>query len=249
MIEFVRFVEQYHVGHLTMAAVGAGFVGAALVDQARLRQRSRREPGPRLAAAGVSESLAGGGPRAQAGGGGRAGDAGRGTARRVLRETRLRHLAALLTLVAGVIHLLVAPEHFAEGLTVGALMAAAGTAQVVAGVLLWRRPSRLILAAALAGTLGILAVYAVSRTTGLPIGPTPWVPERVGTIDLASKVTEVEFVATAVLLLALGRRPAAGPGPPRLAGAGRGEPDAGLRSGHSWPALHRRLWHRAEGRP
>jgi hypothetical protein len=243
MIEFVQLARQYHVEHLTMAAVGAAFVVAALVDQARLRHGRRRDHGQRVAAAGVGggigtgtgvgRRLLGGDPPAGAPAvahaSGHAAEAGRasGAARGGLRETRLRHLAALLALVAGVIHLLVAPEHFAEGAAVGAFMVVAGAAQVAAGALLWLRPSRPLMVAALAGTLGILAVYAASRTTGLPIGPTPWVPERVGTIDLASKVTEVEFVATVGLLLALGRAPAAAA--PRAAGAGPGAPRTGGR--------------------
>jgi hypothetical protein len=208
MIEFVLFVRRYHVEHLTMAAVAAVFIVVALVDQARLRRRQGSTGRPAAAPHGAAAPS---GVRKTA-----AARDGRiaGTARaygsaagHTARTTRLRHLAALLAVTAGAIHLLVAPEHFAEDIAPGAFMVAAGAAQIAAGVLLLLHPSRLVMVASVAGTLAILAVYAASRTTGLPVGPTPWVPERVGTIDIASKVTEVEFVAIVVLLMVLGGAP------------------------------------------
>lgn len=216
MIELVQFARLYHVEHLAMAAVGVVFLVVALVDQARLRHHRRRADGPRTAAALLAAAPAGGAADVGAQASDRSANAYGRPIRRATRQTRLRHLTALLAIVAGAVHFLVTPEHFAEGLAPGAFMLTAGTAQVAAGVLLLLlRPSRALLAAAVAGTLGILVVYVVSRTTGLPIGPTPWVPERVGMIDLASKVTELEFVAAGVLLMMLDRAPAARP-PRRL---------------------------------
>jgi hypothetical protein len=79
-------------------------------------------------------------------------------------------LAAVL-LVAGTIHLLLTPEHLAESTLLGAGFLLAGVAQVVLAVLvLLRRPSDLVLTAAIAVTVALIALYAYAVLVGLPFG-------------------------------------------------------------------------------
>ena len=41
----------------------------------------------------------------------------------------------------------------------------------------------------------MVAVWAVSRTTGLPVGPDPWMPEALGALDLLATGLEIVLIA------------------------------------------------------
>jgi hypothetical protein len=64
-------------------------------------------------------------------------------------------------------------------------------AQLIWGIAVYRGASRTVLLAGVAGNLAIVAVWILSRTTGLPIGPTPGDPEAVGLIDTVASCDEV----------------------------------------------------------
>ncbi|HMA35487.1 MAG TPA: multicopper oxidase family protein [Chloroflexia bacterium] len=106
---------------------------------------------------------------------------------------------ALLTLGVAAIHFAVAPDHLDEYLPFGLFFIALGLAQVALAVATLWRPGRRLFAGAALGTLGVLGLWALSRTSGLPLGPTPWQPEAVGVADLLAAVLE----GAAVLLFAL----------------------------------------------
>src|SRR6266700_1042630 len=114
-------------------------------------------------------------------------------------------LAALLSLGAAVIHVAVAPEHLAEFWAFGAFFTGAGVVQAALAVAMLAVPARRLLAAALVGTLGVLGLWVVSRTAGVPIGPHPWVPEAIGMTDIACTLMEV--IEVAVLAVLVVRRP------------------------------------------
>jgi hypothetical protein len=110
----------------------------------------------------------------------------------------------LFSAAAGFVHAMVAPQHFQEGLTVGVFTLAITVGQftgVVAGL---NRPSRALWVATAAGNAAVLLIWALSRTTGLPVGPEPWTAEAVGLLDLACGAYEVAIVA-GCLKLAAGR--------------------------------------------
>lgn len=80
--------------------------------------------------------------------------------------------------------------------------AAAAVFQVgIAGVLLVGKPSRKVLALAVAGNAVLCAMWAWSRTAGLPWGETSGVAEDVGPIDLATVLLQVVAIATGARLL------------------------------------------------
>jgi hypothetical protein len=106
-----------------------------------------------------------------------------------------RAVAAVLAAFAASIHFAVAPDHFAVAFAFGAFMVGVGAAQLAVGFLLLLRPSRSVVFATIVLAIAIIAVYAASRTTGLPVGPTPWAPEAIEQIDVASKVTELLLLA------------------------------------------------------
>ena len=79
--------------------------------------------------------------------------------------------AALLTLGAAAIHFSVAPDHLQEYPLFGILFLLTGTSQAVLAVLTLLRPRPLIFEVAIAIAAGCIAVWAISRTVGLPFGP------------------------------------------------------------------------------
>jgi FtsP/CotA-like multicopper oxidase with cupredoxin domain len=113
--------------------------------------------------------------------------------------------AALLTLGAAFVHLAVAPEHLREYLPFGIFFLAVGCAQIVLAVELVMRPTRRLALLMAAGSAALVALWFVSRTRGLPIGPTPGKPEDVGLADIICNI--LEMVST-LLFLALAAWPA-----------------------------------------
>lgn len=115
-----------------------------------------------------------------------------------------RHGLALAALGAGAIHLAHGPEHLAAWAPLGAGFVAAGVLQLLWAVALLRRDSRPLLAAGAAGSLLFVGVWAVSRTTGLPLGPEAFERAPVGVADLTCALLELTVAAGALTLL---RRP------------------------------------------
>src|ERR1700687_4850296 len=99
--------------------------------------------------------------------------------RRTFGGVRL-YSAALLTFGAALIHLAAAPAHLREYLPFGLFFLAVGSAQIVLAVELIARPTRRLALALAAGSLALVGLWFVSRSVGLPIGPTPGVPEDLG---------------------------------------------------------------------
>jgi hypothetical protein len=117
------------------------------------------------------------------------------------RPTPLVALVAAASAGAAGVHALVGPEHFREAAVFGVFMAAAAALQGAWAVLLLRRPSERLLLAAVIGNGAVVAIWAVSRTTGMPIGATPWVPELITAKDAVATALELVIEAGALWLL------------------------------------------------
>lgn len=99
--------------------------------------------------------------------------------------------AALLTAGAAAIHLGVAQAHFAEWWASGAFFLGAAAAQSAWAVAAWTRsPVRRRLGIGAALNLGLVAIWALSRTAGIPLGPGGGAPEPVGAADLITVAME-----------------------------------------------------------
>ncbi|HEX5503187.1 MAG TPA: alpha/beta hydrolase [Thermomicrobiales bacterium] len=130
--------------------------------------------------------------------------------RRTLRAT-----AAVLALGVAAIYGRVAPQYFGVYPPFGLGALAAGLAALAAAVMALARPTRRRCAGAAAGSLALIAVWAASRTSGLPVGPAPWRADDVGFTDLVCVALEA---VAALLFVRLARRPrATRPGRPRRA--------------------------------
>jgi FtsP/CotA-like multicopper oxidase with cupredoxin domain len=113
--------------------------------------------------------------------------------------------AALLTAGPAAIHFAVAPMHFQEYVPFGVFFVAAGALQLAAAAAMLLRPSRRLFLASGAGTIGVIALYLLSRTAGVPVGPHPGRPEMVGIPDVTC--TAMELVSLPLFALAAFRRP------------------------------------------
>ncbi len=92
-------------------------------------------------------------------------------ARRRQLATRTQVCIALASVLAGAIHLAVAPEHFEEWWVYGAFFVVTGLFQLAYATTVLRRPTPLVALTGILVNLGIVLTWVVSRTTGLPITP------------------------------------------------------------------------------
>lgn len=105
--------------------------------------------------------------------------------------------AAALSVVAGLIHLVVAPEHFEEWIGYGLFFAVATVAQLMYALLIvaWK-PTRNLLLAGIIGNGLIIGLYLVTRTFGIPFfGPHAGHVEPIGMLDTISKIIELGLIA------------------------------------------------------
>jgi hypothetical protein len=99
-------------------------------------------------------------------------------------------IACGLSWGAGLIHVKAAVDHLDEYVLYSVFFECLAVFQLVWGVVLYRSPSRRLMLAGAATSLGVVLLWIASRTTGLPIGPTPWSPEPVGAIDVIASADE-----------------------------------------------------------
>lgn len=110
-------------------------------------------------------------------------------------------IAAVSAAAAGFVHFAVAPEHFAEWWGFGTFFVLCGEVQLGWALLVRRVPRDWVLAIGLTGSLFLVFLWAVSRTSGLPLGPDPGVPEAVGTPDVLAVGFELVSAASCALAL------------------------------------------------
>ncbi len=132
-------------------------------------------------------------------------DEGAVSVRGVLRTAEGSHplrLVAGFTVAAGVIHAVAMVEHFGEHPVYGVFFAVVAVWQLAWGTMVYRRPeARRSLTAAAIANLAVVAIWAVSRTTGLPLGPEAGRPEVPGVIDILATLDEVAIVALVIGIL------------------------------------------------
>jgi MFS family permease len=108
------------------------------------------------------------------------------------RPKLVLYAAAALSLLAALIHLWVAPEHFEEWWGYGAFFVVAAAAQLLYGPVLLRWPTRAVLLWGIAGNLMIVALYLLTRTVGIPLfGPKAGEVEQIGFADVCATTSEL----------------------------------------------------------
>lgn len=148
-----------------------------------------------------------------------------GETREAIREDRLAGLAGASVLLAGAIHLAVAPSHLLEAPVIGVLFLGLGLAQVATAVAFRTARGLRFLLGVIAVHLAVVSLYVASRTVELPFMPphdaahalarlpvaggvgdgVPLYPgariEDVGPVDLVALLAELTLIAAVCALL------------------------------------------------
>jgi hypothetical protein len=112
-----------------------------------------------------------------------------------------RALLATFSLCAGVVHLVMVPQHAQTGALEGWAFAIMGWFQILTAVALLARPSKRLLEAVIAFNLAVIAIWVWSRTAGLPVGAHAGEPEDAATVDQLTTVFEGLLVVGSGALL------------------------------------------------
>jgi hypothetical protein len=123
-------------------------------------------------------------------------------------------IACGLTWITSLIHVLAAIQHVDEYALYAVFFVFLAATQCGWGIAVYRAPSRRLLSAGAILSLGVAALWVITRTSGLPIAPQPWTPEPVGALDSIATVNEL--VLAMLVLIHLRRKP---PGTLARAGA------------------------------
>ena len=114
-------------------------------------------------------------------------------------------LLAGLACMGGLIHLGAAVDHADELLLYSFVFVMLACAQFVWAAMVLRHASDRVLLCGCVLNAGVIALWLLSRTTGMPIAPRPWVAEPVGFADLVETAGEMVVLLTAWSLLAAPR--------------------------------------------
>lgn len=116
-------------------------------------------------------------------------------ARGLGRADLARCWAGFASLGAGLIHIAVVREHLVETPFLGVSFIVVGLAQVAWAVWALSRSTVPAPRVTAAVTLGMIAMWAMSRTVGLSLNPLTATPEPVGVADVLCVVLEVALIA------------------------------------------------------
>ena len=107
-------------------------------------------------------------------------------------------LSALTTVLAGVIHLWIIPEHWEHSRAHALFFLLVGVAQIVWSVAVWRQPSTRLyyIGAGMAG--GLIALYGITRWLPAPFTDGP---EEISMIGIVTKVFEGLGMVALVILI------------------------------------------------
>jgi hypothetical protein len=119
------------------------------------------------------------------------------------RPRSVLYPVAALSLIAGLIHLWVVPEHFEEWWGYGAFFVVVAVAQMAYVPLLLRWPTQTVLVLGIVGNSAIMLLYLLTRVVGIPLfGPEAGEVESVGFVDVCATASEAAIViAIGALLL------------------------------------------------
>ena len=120
---------------------------------------------------------------------------------------RVRHLdpalalAAAASVVAAAVHVAVCPEHFRENWLYGTFFTVTANAQLLWAAVVMVRPDAKVVRKGLVATLGLIGLWTLTRTVGIPLGPQRGEVEQVGTLDMIATTCELVVVAASAWAL------------------------------------------------
>ncbi len=136
--------------------------------------------------------------------------------------------AGFASLGAGLVHAAVISEHWKAWWAYGVFFAVVAAFQLVSAMLLLRGELRRVEQSVLVVNVVVLAVWVLTRTTGLPFGPEAGRVEHTGAADLGAAALQLACVACVGMLPSLERRRAHRSAVGYLAALGAGAPAMSL---------------------
>jgi hypothetical protein len=110
--------------------------------------------------------------------------------------------AALLMFAASILHAAVIAPHFEQYWLFGTFFAVSTVLQAGWAALVYRDPlNRRLLVAGAVGNAAFIALWLISRTVGVPVGPGSWTPEAVGALDVLCKLDELVVIVLIAMVL------------------------------------------------
>jgi len=116
----------------------------------------------------------------------------------------LGNATAIFSAGAGAIHIAVIQAHFDEYWAFGLFFAGAAWLQILWAIWVVARPSRVVALTGIGINGAITAVWVVSRTVGVPLGPEPGVVEEAEFVDIVATSLQVLVILGALGLLSKG---------------------------------------------
>ena len=114
--------------------------------------------------------------------------------RTIALHVPLAVIAAVLSLASAGIHFAVITDHLEIDVAEGVFFFGLAWFQLAWAQVYLLRPGRSVATLAVVVNAVVIGVWAMSRTTGLPIGSQPWVPERIGLADLLATSFELGVI-------------------------------------------------------
>lgn len=107
-----------------------------------------------------------------------------------------RYTLASLSAGAAAVHLAVIPEHLTEYWPFAVFFAGVAAFQAAWAFAVLTRPQRGLYGLGAVASAGLITLWALSRTIGLPLGPEPWHPEAASLPDVAAVALEIGLILT-----------------------------------------------------
>ena len=111
-------------------------------------------------------------------------------------QTSWRHSLVGLSAGAGAIHLYAIPEHLKEYWPFAAFFAGVAAFQAAWALAVLARPQRGLYGIGAVASAGLITLWALSRTSGLPLGREPWHPEAASLPDVLAVALESGLILT-----------------------------------------------------
>ncbi len=111
-----------------------------------------------------------------------------------------KNVVLILMVGVGIMHILLAPDHLIDvGKEHGVFFALVGSAQIVFGLLFVAKPRIRLAMLGVAGTIGSVVLYLVTRIGDLP---EPFgAPEGIDLVGIIAKIVEISLVALLLYLI------------------------------------------------
>jgi hypothetical protein len=97
-------------------------------------------------------------------------------------------------------------RHLREWVPFGVFFLVLGVAQLAWAALVWMRPTRSLLITGAIANAGVVALWLLSRSAGIPIGPEHWSPQTIGFADVVCSAYETLIVVAIWTILREGDR-------------------------------------------